>query len=439
MGQRGSDRVTSTEINQELFAAAVASLPGGSLAAQRSDAAKLFSTTGFPTVRHEDWKYTNLDVAANLSNEWLATFAKRPVSNAASRPLSAAQSAPMHSIDADWVVIRNGVVDAETLNHLTLPNGLDISLLSEHDSPSALTTDSPMSAFNAALLTDGLHVRVASNVVVNKPLGLLVLNDDSSQMAQVRTVFEIGNNATLRVIEDSSSTGTVPMFTNSVVQLDLAAGASVDFLRLQHHVNSHISTNRLVAVVDKDAKFTHNNFDFGGDLTRNDIAANIVGTGASVNLSGLYLASGAQHIDNHTRVEHRVGPAVSHEEYRGILSDQSRCVFNGQAIVFEGADGTDANQANHNLLLSDKAEIDTKPELEIYADDVKCSHGATVGQLDESALFYLRSRGLDSNESRRLLTQAFAANLLDSLAIDEARAYVQTQLDTRVANLLSDS
>ncbi|MDE0756260.1 MAG: SufD family Fe-S cluster assembly protein, partial [Woeseiaceae bacterium] len=206
----------------------------------------------------------------------------------------------------------------------------------------------------------------------------------------------------------------------------------------QNHALDHISTNRFVANIDKDATFTHNNFDFGGDLTRNDIVAIIEGAGASVNLTGLYLASGAQHIDNHTRVEHRVGPAVSHEEYRGILNGRSRCVFNGQAVVFEGADGTDANQANHNLLLSDQAEIDTKPELEIYADDVKCSHGATVGQLDETALFYLRSRGLDTTEARRLLTQAFAANILNLLAIDEAREYVKLQLDERVASLLGD-
>ena len=167
----------------------------------------------------------------------------------------------------------------------------------------------------------------------------------------------------------------------------------------------HIGTNRLIAQLQAESVFSHNAFDFGGALTRNDVIARISGPGASVNLHGLYLASGEQHIDNHTRVEHRVGPAVSEEVYRGILNGRARGVFNGQAIVFEGADGTDANQANHNLLLSDKAEIDTKPELEIYADDVKCSHGATVGQLDEESLFYLRSRGLDSAEATQLLTR----------------------------------
>jgi Fe-S cluster assembly protein SufD len=430
--------VTSTMINQDRFTAAVEGLPLGQLSAHRSDAAKLFSITGFPTTHDEDWKYTRLDGAADLSNDWLASLAQHSASIEASTMLTDAQLAPTQRINADWIIVHNGIVDAATLEQLKLPTGVNVSLIGEDCDNLTLATDSPMSAFNAALLTDGLRVRVANNVVVEKPLGFLMVDDDRSCVTQIRVVLELGNNAALRVVESVFSTGVGPAFTNSVTQLELAEGAQLDFLRIQNHALGHISTNRFVANIDKDATFTHSNFDFGGDLTRNDIVAIIEGTGASVNLSGLYLASGNQHIDNHTRVEHRVGPAVSHEEYRGILNGKSRCVFNGQAVVFEGADGTDANQANHNLLLSDQAEIDTKPELEIYADDVKCSHGATIGQLDETALFYLRSRGLDTTEARRLLTQAFAANILDLLAIDEARDYVKLQLDKRVVNLLDD-
>ncbi|MBT6211557.1 MAG: Fe-S cluster assembly protein SufD [Woeseia sp.] len=430
--------MTSTVINQDLFTAAVEGLPPGQLSSHRSDAAKLFSVTGFPTARDEDWKYTRLDGAADLSNDWLASLAQHSTSTEASVMLTDAQLAPTQSINADWIIVHNGIVDAAALGQLKLPTGVNVSLIGEDSEHLALTTDSPMSAFNAALLTDGLRVRVANNVAVKKPLGFLMVDDDRSRVTQIRVVLELGDNAALRVVECALSSGVGPTFTNSVTQLQLAEGSKLDFLRLQNHALDHISTNRFVANIDKDATFTHNNFDFGGDLTRNDIVAIIEGAGASVNLAGLYLASGAQHIDNHTRVEHRVGPAVSHEEYRGILNGKSRCVFNGQAVVFEGADGTDANQANHNLLLSDQAEIDTKPELEIYADDVKCSHGATVGQLDETALFYLRSRGLDTTEARRLLTQAFAANILNLLAIDEAREYVKLQLDERVASLLGD-
>ena len=159
--------------------------------------------------------------------------------------------------------------------------------------------------------------------------------------------------------------------------------------------------------------------------------------GASANLNGLYLAGAEQHIDNHIRVDHRVGPAVSREEYRGILAGRARCVFNGKAIVHEGADGSDAEQSNHNLLLSETAEIDTKPELEIYADDVKCAHGATIGQLDKSALFYLRSRGLNEDEATQLLTRAFAARILTAVPIEATRTYIGQKTEQRLDGLIN--
>jgi Fe-S cluster assembly protein SufD len=164
----------------------------------------------------------------------------------------------------------------------------------------------------------------------------------------------------------------------------------------------------------------------------------IAGPGAAANLHGLYLATDEQHIDNHVAVTHGVGPATSSQDYRGILSGHSRCIFNGKAVVLAGADGTDANQSNHNLLLSERAEIDTKPELEIYADDVKCSHGATVGQLDESALFYMRSRGLAEEDAKRALTRAFASGKLGALAIDECHDYISDAIDRRLNELISE-
>ncbi len=209
-------------------------------------------------------------------------------------------------------------------------------------------------------------------------------------------------------------------------------------MRIQQRQKDHLNVNRLSAILGKDAVLDYNNFEFGGGLARNDIVADIAAAGASVRLRGLYLASGQQHIDNHTRVDHRVGPATSEEEYRGILNGRARCVFNGKAVVHDGADGTDADQSNHNLLLSDKAEIDTKPELEIYADDVKCSHGATVGQLDKSALFYLRSRGLDKDEATQVLTRAFASAILSKLAIEECRDYLATALDKQLDALIDE-
>jgi Fe-S cluster assembly protein SufD len=173
-------------------------------------------------------------------------------------------------------------------------------------------------------------------------------------------------------------------------------------------------------------------------VSPNDVEIDLNEPGANAVFNGLYLAGDGQHIDNHTRVDHRVGPAMSSQEYRGILNGRCRCVWNGKAIVYKGADGTDANQANHNLLLSDKAEIDAKPELEIYADEVKCSHGTTVGQLDESALYYLRTRGLDKRKATEILTHAFAVDLVGRTPIASAGIVVGKLVEKRLAQLIQD-
>lgn len=236
-----------------------------------------------------------------------------------------------------------------------------------------------------------------------------------------------------------ASAGAEEQFTNSLVEVALEPGAALRWLRLQERGQAHYQVGRLNVRLARDAKFDHAAFDLGGGLVRNDIAVDVCEPGASVLLHGLYLAGGRQHIDNHTRVEHRVGPAKSTEEYRGILNDRARCVFNGKALVHPGADGTDAHQANHNLLLSDRAEIDTKPELEIYADDVKCSHGATVGQLDEAALFYLRTRGLSRDEAAQALTRAFATSIVSRCPVPAACEYLERAVEARLQALIAGS
>ncbi|MDX1509624.1 MAG: SufD family Fe-S cluster assembly protein, partial [Woeseiaceae bacterium] len=183
------------------------------------------------------------------------------------------------------------------------------------------------------------------------------------------------------------------------------------------------------------ATLRHNGVDLGGRLTRNDLVVDISQPDADAGFDGLYVVGDGQHIDNHTRVDHRVGPARSAQEYRGILSGHCRAVWNGKAIVHAGADGTDAEQANHNLLLTERAEIDAKPELEIYADEVKCSHGTTVGQLDERALFYLRSRGLTRDHAERVLTRAFATRIVEHSPIAAVREWLSGIVEARLREL----
>jgi Fe-S cluster assembly protein SufD len=228
------------------------------------------------------------------------------------------------------------------------------------------------------------------------------------------------------------SSGDTAHFANSVMQLDLASGASADIVRIQACNDEHIQIGKVMAELQENSTLQYAAVDVGGKLVRSDVIANIVGAQSLAQISGVYLANGTQHIDNHILTDHTVGPAKSVQNYRGIIGGRARCVFNGKAIVREGADGSDAEQSNHNLLLSETAEIDTKPELEIFADDVKCSHGATVGQLDKSALFYLRSRGLSKDEAAVLLTRAFTGHVLRQLPIDAVRNHVDQLIERKL-------
>jgi Fe-S cluster assembly protein SufD len=423
--------MSASVLQQDLLEAAVSALPQDKLSAVREAALASFAESGLPTTRHEDWKYTNLSTVADLGNTWLKDPAARTASNAVETVVTG-------QIDAHWIVIENGVVNPESLGRLESLSGITVSSLADGVDEALITIDDPMSAFNAALLQDGLHLQVAAGSAIDKPLGFLVIDDGSVAVTQMRVLIDVGANAKLRIIECPLSGGDGQQFSNTVTQAVLRDAAELDFVRIQQRQKDHLNVNRFSANLGKDAVLDYNNFEFGGALARNDIIADITAAGASVNLRGLYLAAGQQHIDNHTRVDHRVGPATSEEEYRGILNGHARCVFNGKAVVHEGADGTDADQSNHNLLLSDKAEIDTKPELEIYADDVKCSHGATVGQLDKSALFYLRSRGLDRDEATQVLTRAFASAILSKLAIEECHDYLASALDKQLDVLIDE-
>ena len=436
MGSAGRQRMSAISLQQDLLESAVTALPPDELSAVREAAVARFAVNGFPTTKHEDWKYTNLSAAAALSNAWLQD---KPAQNEA-QAIAIGTEIP-EQIDAHWITIVNGIVDPDSLSTFDslTDNGITISRLAAGVDEGSIAVDDPMSAFNAALLQDGLQITVADDSALDKPVGLLIIDDGSVAVTQVRILIEVGENAKLRIVECPLSAGGDRQFANSVTQVVLADGAGLDFVRLQQRQKKHWSVNRFSARLERESVLNYNNFDFGGELARNDIVADIVGAGASVNIHGLYLAAGQQHIDNHTRVDHRVGPAKSTEEYRGILYGRARCVFNGKAIVHAGADGTDASQSNHNLLLSDQAEIDTKPELEIYADDVKCSHGATVGQLDESALFYLRSRGLGKDEATQALTRAFASAILNKLAIEECHEYLVAALDRQLDALIDDA
>ena len=409
---------------------AVSRLPGSALSATRDAALANLDEQGLPTTRDEDWKYTDLSTAIDISNRWLSQGASALVSES----LRASVRSITSSVDANWLVIANGIIDCSYFDD---DSGIDVERFSESAAPFVM--DRPLADLNAALLHDGL--RVVIHAATEKPLGILVVDesDDGACVSQANVEIELAPGCDAEIIEYQSSAGNDDQYSNTVVSLQTGQAAIANYVRIQDRRIGHVQTGRLSAALGTDARLVMASYDLGGGLVRNDVDIDLGEPGADAVFNGLYLAGDGQHIDNHTRVDHRVGPATSSQEYRGILNGNCRCVWNGKAIVHRGADGTNANQANHNLLLSDKAEIDAKPELEIYADDVKCSHGTTVGQLDETALFYLRTRGLDERQARTVLTRAFAADLVGRAPIGAAKALIAALVEARLTDLIQDT
>ncbi len=421
--------MTALALPDKALASAVRDLPDNALAANREAALAHFLERGFPSTRLEDWKYTDLTAIADISQRWLEAGAPAPSAAAVDERIAEIRQA----IDADWIVISNGtIIDAKAAAG---DAGISVATLSEL--AHAPGFDQPLADLNAALLPDGLHIRVSANSERERPLGLLIVDGADSQpgVAQTRIRLALEEGAKAQFVEYHASIGDSDHYANSVVELSLAAGAAANYVRIQSRDREHTQTHRTAVRLAASSTIRYSGFDLGGRLVRNDLDFDIAGTDASALVGGLYIAGDGQHIDNHIRIDHRVGPARSAQEYRGILGGRCRCVWNGKALVRAGADGTDAEQSNHNLLLSERAEIDAKPELEIYADEVKCSHGTTVGQLDDAALFYLRTRGLDKQDATRALTRAFGASIVNQAPIAVVTEHLAEMVERRLSVL----
>lgn len=404
-------------------------LPDGRLAASRRAALEHLREHGLPTTRNEDWKYTDLTSIVDIGNQSLERDAPRSRSQELERRIESIRSA----IEADWLIIANGLIDDQSLSAF---DNTQVSVTRRSESDDAIEFGAPLSDLNTALLHDGLCIHIDANAGLRRPIGVLFIDDATTApgMSQARVEIAMADNSDASIIEYHASLGSAKHYANSLIKLVLGSNSRSNYVRIQERSRHHNQTGRLSVEVGRDSEFNHCAFDLGGGLIRNDLTVDIAEPGSRTAFDGLYLIGDRQHVDNHTRADHRVGPAESQQEYRGILTGHARGVWNGKAIVHVGADGTDAAQANHNLLLSDKAEIDAKPELEIYADDVKCSHGTTIGQLDETALFYLRTRGLSKHEAKQVLTRAFAQSIVSKSPI----VAIHDVLSAKIAGRLSD-
>ncbi|HVC36794.1 MAG TPA: Fe-S cluster assembly protein SufD [Gammaproteobacteria bacterium] len=402
----------------------------------RRDAFAHFTSRGFPGERDEDWKYT--------STRPLEKRAFSP-ETATGASVSARVIAPIipHEMPVHMLVFVNGRHIPALGTVPSVIHGLHISSLSQALSqstdelqpyliPESIWADDAFTALNTAFLQDGVVIEIDTKTELDRPLQLLFVSTQQtpSTACHPRILIKLGVDSQATLIETYYGLEGAANFTNSFTQIALAEGAQLEHLRLQCESREDFHVSRVHIDQQRDSSYLSHTLNLGGLWVRTDLHARLAGPKAEATFNGLYAIKGRQHVDNHTRIDHLAPDTRSDELYRGIISGHGRAVFNGKVVVAKHAVKTDATQTNNNLLLSRTAEIDTKPELEIYADDVKCSHGATIGQLDEQALFYLRSRGIDLETARGLLIEAFTLKLLERIPTQELRAFVGRQIKT---------
>jgi len=392
---------------------------------QRAAAMQRFVELGFPGAREEAWKYTNL---RRLESRRFVPAA----------PGTAAVAAP-DALVAQRIVLFNG---APTQPLPAAMAGFALGTLTPNTGDPLLRPltgggTERFAALNAALSTGPLLLSMAANQRCDELLQLTLLTGGNAPtLASPRIVVRMAAGSRGRLLIEHADDGGQEHFTNAVLDVELGAGAQLTVYRLQHQGERAFHIERIDARVAENASFLLRDSQLGGSLARLDVQVSLDGRAASTEVTGVFLADGARHLDTHVLVGHHAIETTSLQDYRGIAANRGRGVFNGKTIVHEGAQKSNARQTNRNLLLTSGAEIDTKPDLEIYADDVQCSHGTTTGQLDPNALFYLRSRGLNEAEARSALTRAFAGAVLARVDVPELAAYVQHALDQRLVRLL---
>ncbi|GAA4280528.1 Fe-S cluster assembly protein SufD [Gaetbulibacter aestuarii] len=402
----------------------------------RSEAIKIFEDKGFPTKKEEAWKYTSLK---SILKEDYSVFPK--AENALE--YNDVKKYFIHDIDSYKIVF----IDGKYSSHLsqTTHDGMDICLMSAAIAKpkyrlvienyfNKIASKDSLSSLNTAFSQEGAFIHIPKNKLVEKPIQILHFStgNESAIMLQPRNLIVVDENSHVQIIERHQSLNNNPVLTNSVTEIFANKRAIVDYYKIQNDTqNASLIDNTFIKQKQESVASVHT-FSFGGKLTRNNLNFYQQGERIDSTLKGVTIIGDKQHVDHNTMVHHTEPNCESHQDYKGIFGDSATGVFNGQVLVEKEAQKTNAFQANNNILLSDKATINTKPQLEIFADDVKCSHGCTIGQLDESAMFYMQSRGIPHKEARALLMYAFSNNVLSSVKIPE----IKQRINKLIANKL---
>lgn len=382
-----------------------------------------FAAQGFPTTRNEEWKYTSLAALEKLvlscapgqatPLEWEALQARVLLPGARHR-----------------LVFVDGIYQPMLSRLEALPDGICVRPLSTLPAQEcagllarlqAVRKRTPFTALNAAFVAEGVWVNAPAGASLDEPLLVLHVSSAGARAHHLAHVYDLGAGARVTVAEQYLGLTDEPYFVNQMTGVRLAPEAHLAHLKLQQEGGRAYHMGALHATQQGDSRLESHVFSLAGAFGRNDLETALQEPGAAVVMNGLYRVTGREFQDFHTCIRHESPHCTSNEYFKGVLDGSGRAVFNGKIVVAQDAQHTSSQQANHNLLLSDQAEVDTKPQLEIFADDVKCSHGATVGQLDEDQWFYLRSRGLEADHARALLIEAFALDLLSGISHAELR------------------
>jgi len=399
----------------------------------RERAMRNFEAKGFPTTRMEDWRYFN------LSSLWQRSYSFDPIPNFNELAVKRNDILGMNS--ACRLVFVNGRFSRELSGKNITPRNLSVLPLTEAYSSqkerisffmdnNAVWGENSLRSLNAAFMQDGALIFIPDGESVEEPIWLVFMAIPAERLEsyQPRILIEAGENSRLTLIESHVAYKSGEYWSNPMVQLRAKQGAVIDHYKVQMESPQATHTSHYHALLDRDVQFTATSLSFGGGLVRNDIQTELQGEGIECTLNGLYMADERRLVDHHTSIDHQMPRCVSHELYKGIINEHATAVFNGKVYVREDAQKTDAKQTNQNLLLSEDATVYTKPQLEIFADDVRCTHGATVGQLNEEELFYLRSRGISKEEGKKLLIWAFASDIIGRIKVDTLREPLQERV-----------
>ncbi|HSG31848.1 MAG TPA: Fe-S cluster assembly protein SufD [Thermodesulfobacteriota bacterium] len=396
----------------------------------REEAINNFVKLGFPTLRDEDWRFTNI-VPIVKSQYSISTDVTTKVENIDINKYL------IHGLDSHLMVFVDGVYSAE-LSNINDTDGKIIikpisnalsdnrDIVEKHLFSCADIKQEAFTALNTAYFTDGAFVYVPGNTELDKTVEVLYISADPvSSMNSPRNLIVVEKSSKVQVIEHYVSLTDSVYFSNTVSEVIIGENSTVDHYLIEQDSKKAYNISSLEVKQSANSNLNSHSFLLGGAIVRNNIHPVLGGQGCNSNINGLFLPSGRQHIDNFMKVEHASPHCDSRQVYNGILADKSKGVFHGRIIVHEDAQKTDAKQTNRNLLLSDTAKIDTKPQLEIYADDVKCTHGATIGQMDKDSLFYLRSRGIEQKLAKAIMLRAFASQNIEDIGDKVIKSYVE--------------